>query len=187
MTDEELHSLDLPRVARLSVADALARDELPPVSLAPPPVEGPVAATFVTITKDGQLRGCMGTTVARRALLEDVRSQARAAAFRDPRFPAVTSDELDDLRFEVSVLGDASKLDVRTWEAACAALEPHEDGVIVRTEAGGALFLPQVWEKFSEAEPFLEQLWKKAGLPERYFDADVELQTFRVQKFEESA
>jgi hypothetical protein len=187
VTFEQLLSLDLPGVARLSVAEALARDELPPPTLVPPPGSGPLAATFVTIQKDEKLRGCMGTTVARRTLLDDVRSQARAAAFRDPRFPAVAADELPELTFEVSVLTPPRDLQVSSFENACELIRPGKDGVIVRTDVGGALFLPQVWETLERPERFLQQLWKKAGLPERYFEPDVAMQTFSVQKFLESA
>lgn len=185
MTESDLSALDLPAIARASVADALARDELPAPSLVPPSGTAPAAATFVTIRKDGKLRGCMGTTVARRPLLDDVRSQARAAAFRDPRYPVVEADELPSLRFEVSVLGEARAIEARSFNEACDLIRPGLDGVIVRTGVGGALFLPQVWENFTSSGEFLDQLWKKAGLPERYFESDVVLEVFSVQTFEE--
>ena len=185
MTFEQLLALDLPAVARLSVAEALARGELPPPSIAPPPGSGTLAATFVTIQKESKLRGCMGTTVPRRTLLDDVRSQARAAAFRDPRFSPITVEELPCLKFEVSVLTPPRDLEVGSFQNACECIRPGEDGVIVRTAVGGALFLPQVWETLQRPERFLDQLWKKAGLPERYFESDVAMQTFSVQKFQE--
>ena len=127
----------------------------------------------------------MGTTVARRPLVDDVQSQALAAAFRDPRFPPVEPHELEHLQFEVSVLAEPEPLPATTWQEACDLIRPYEDGVIVRTAVGGALFLPQVWESFSEPRDFLEQLWKKAGLPHRYFEPDVQLSTFSVDKFAE--
>lgn len=175
----------LPAIARAAVEDALASDALPTASLLPASGLLPLAATFVTITKDGKLRGCMGTTVARRPLVDDVQSQARAAAFRDPRFPPVLREELDALSFEVSVLGEPESLLAKSWDEACQRVRPGQDGVIVRTAVGGALFLPQVWETFSEPSEFLDQLWKKAGLPHRYFEPDVRLSIFSVQKFAE--
>lgn len=175
----------LPAIARAAVAEALASGALPAPSLPPAAGSMPIAATFVTITKEGKLRGCMGTTVARRPLVDDVQSQARAAAFRDPRFPPVEKDELDALTFEVSVLGEPEELPAQSWQEACEKVRPGQDGVIVRTDVGGALFLPQVWETFPEPSDFLDQLWKKAGLPHRYFEADVQLSIFSVEKFSE--
>src|SRR5690606_18537148 len=136
----------LPALARASVEESLQSGSLPTQSIPPPPGSGPLAATFVTIKKNGELRGCMGTTVARRPLLDDVRSQALAAAFRDPRFPPVQAEELTSLTFEVSVLGEERPLAVSSWEEAHSAVKKDVDGVIVRTAVGGALFLPQVWE-----------------------------------------
>lgn len=176
----------LPAIARAAVAEALASGALPAPSLHPAAGSMPLAATFVTITKGGKLRGCMGTTVARRPLVDDVQSQARAAAFRDPRFPPVGSEELSELSFEVSVLGEPESLPAKSWDEACERVRPGQDGVIVRTAVGGALFLPQVWETFSAPSDFLDQLWKKAGLPHRYFEPDVRLSIFSVQKFSES-
>lgn len=182
---DEAGSSRLPAIARAAVADALLSDALPTPSLLPPPGSTPIAATFVTITKDGKLRGCMGTTVARRPLIDDVQSQARAAAFRDPRFPPVDKEELPALSFEVSVLGEPESLPAKSWEEACARVRPGQDGVIVRTAVGGALFLPQVWESFPDPNDFFDQLWKKAGLPQRYFEPDVRLSIFTVEKFSE--
>lgn len=186
MTARNFEGNHLPALARASVEEALHSGSLPPPSTAPRPGSGPLSATFVTIKKDGVLRGCMGTTVAHRPLLDDVRSQALAAAFRDPRFSPVEPDELRRLTFEVSVLGEASPISASSWEEACRAVKKGEDGVIVRTAVGGALFLPQVWENVGRPEDFLDQLWKKAGLPHRYFESDVKLSVFSVEKFSES-
>jgi AmmeMemoRadiSam system protein A len=182
---DEIEGSRLPAIARAAVLEALASGALPAPSLPPATASTPVAATFVTITKDGKLRGCMGTTVARRPLVDEVQSQARAAAFRDPRFPPVEKEELDALSFEVSVLCEPESLPAKSWEEACERVRPGQDGVIVRTAVGGALFLPQVWETFSQPSEFLDQLWKKAGLPHRYFDPDVALSIFSVEKFTE--
>jgi AmmeMemoRadiSam system protein A len=185
VTVAESEGTQLPALARASVVEALRSGSLPSQSIPPPSGSGALSATFVTIKKDGALRGCMGTTVARRPLLDDVRSQALAAAFRDPRFSPVQAEELPQLTFEVSVLGEERPLAVTSWEEACSAIRKDVDGVIVRTAVGGALFLPQVWENFDRAEDFLDQLWKKAGLSRRYFETDVKLSVFSVEKFSE--
>lgn len=182
---DEVEGSRLPAIARAAVAEALASNALPTPSLPPVPGSMPTAATFVTITKDGRLRGCMGTTVARRPLIDDVQSQARAAAFRDPRFPPVEKEELAALSFEVAVLGEPEALPAKSWEEACERVRPGQDGVIIRTAVGGALFLPQVWESFPQPSDFFDQLWKKAGLPHRYFELDVRLSIFSVKKFSE--
>ena len=84
----------LPGVARAAVEERLRNQE--PAPLPKPSDDAPLVATFVTITKGGKLRGCMGTTVPRRTLLLDVQAQAVTAAFRDPRFPKVEQEELGD-------------------------------------------------------------------------------------------
>ena len=88
-------------------------------------------ACFVTLTREGRLRGCIGSVRARRPLADDVRANARAAALSDPRFPPLTAGELPATRIEVSLLSAAVPLAAASEVEALAALRPGIDGIIL--------------------------------------------------------
>jgi AmmeMemoRadiSam system protein A len=143
-------------------------------------------ACFVTLTRQGRLRGCIGSVRARRPLADDVRANARAAALSDPRFPPLTAGELPDTRIEVSLLSAASPLPAASEEEALAALRPGVDGIIL--EVGGethATFLPQVWENLPSPRDFLAHLKHKAGLPPDFWSPELRLQRYTVSKWTE--
>src|SRR3989442_10479302 len=120
------------------------------------------AATFVTLTRDGALRGCIGSLQAQRPLGTDVAENAIAAAFRDPRFPAMTSAEWPGVRVEVSLLSAAKPLRFADEEDLLAQLQSGEVGVILEGDGRRATFLPQVWEGIPEKREFLRELARKA-------------------------
>lgn len=171
-------------LARHAIARELGLADPPPNLGAPPPraLEKP-AATFVTLTRDGRLRGCIGTLEACRPLGEDVAANARAAAFRDPRFAPVSVEEWSLLDLEVSLLQTPQPLAAAGEADALAALVPGEDGLILRYGAHCATFLPQVWEALPEPPRFLAELKAKAGLPRDFWAPQVELATYRVHKW----
>lgn len=142
-------------------------------------------ATFVTLTQRGELRGCIGSLEAYRPLADDVRANARAAAFRDPRFAPLTAGELARTRIEVSLLTPAEALACRDEAEALKLLRPHIDGVILSAGQHRATFLPQVWEQLPEPAAFLSQLKRKAGLPGNYWGPDVQLERYTVKKWQE--
>ena len=107
-------------------------------------------ATFVTLTQDGQLRGCIGTLAAHRSLADDVTANAIAAAFRDPRFKPLTNDEFTAVRIEVSLLSPAEPLTCDDEAGALAQLRPDIDGVIFQYGHHRSTFLPQVWEQLAK-------------------------------------
>lgn len=143
------------------------------------------AATFVTLTRDGQLRGCIGSLEASRPLAEDVAENAVAAAFRDPRFAPLAADELADLRVEVSRLTPPEPLPCTNEEEALAALRPGEDGLVFEEGARRATFLPQVWEALPQPREFLGRLKEKAGFDATYWSPRVRLYRYRVRKWKE--
>ena len=119
---------------------------------------------FVTLTKDGSLRGCIGSLEGRLPLVEGVREAAVGAATRDPRFPPLAPDELASVCIEISVLGSLQPLPAASPGELLACLEPGRDGVVLSCGAHRATFLPQVWEQIPDKVTFLEQLARKAGL-----------------------
>ncbi|MDP2809602.1 MAG: AmmeMemoRadiSam system protein A [Rhodocyclaceae bacterium] len=146
-------------------------------------------AVFVTLTLQGcqgQLRGCIGSLEAHRPLGEDVRANARAAAFRDPRFPPLAADELPRTRVEVSLLAPATPIEFTDEEDAVRQLRPGIDGVILEVGGRRGTFLPQVWESLPEPRLFMAHLKQKAGLPADFWAPDVRLFRYEVQKWKEA-
>jgi len=146
-----------------------------------------IAATFVTLRRDGELRGCIGTVDAWRALADDVRANALAAAFRDPRFSPLRARELAHVAIEVSVLNPSERMPVCEEEAMAAALRPGLDGVVLECNRHRATFLPQVWEQLPRPHDFLRALKCKAGLGETFWSDDVRVSRYTVEKFVEEA
>ena len=144
-------------------------------------------ASFVTLTKDGELRGCIGTLEAHRALGADVKANAAAAAFRDPRFKPLTPAELSLIHVEVSVLSAVYPMSFRDEADALAQLRPQIDGVIFHYGHHRSTFLPQVWEHFGDPRIFMGQLKHKAGLPPDFWDPTVKLSRYTVAKWRETA
>jgi AmmeMemoRadiSam system protein B/AmmeMemoRadiSam system protein A len=163
----------------------------------PTPMQEPwleaAGACFVTLSKQGQLRGCIGSLIAHRSIKDDVIHNASAAALHDHRFAPVAADEALELAIEVSVLTSAVPLGFANEAHALWQLQPlHHgvgDGVIFSVEVNGQLhrstFLPQVWGQMADAQQFMAQLKIKAGLPADFWSDAIELQTYRVQEFHE--
>jgi AmmeMemoRadiSam system protein A len=144
-------------------------------------------ATFVTLRRDGALRGCIGTVTAWRSLADDVRANALAAAFHDPRFPPLARLELALLSVEVSLLHPAERLAALDEEALAAALRPGVDGVVLECAGRRATFLPQVWEQLPAPRDFVRALKRKAGFGEDFWNGDVRVSRYTVDKFFEGA
>lgn len=174
-------------LARQTIARTLEGEELPPVVLQNLPEElSRPGASFVTLTIDGQLRGCIGSIEPRRPLALDVRENAVGAAFRDPRFPPLTAEDFEAVEIEVSVLTPPEPLPYSSPEDLFQKLRPHVDGVIIERGWQRATYLPQVWEKVSDPEKFLSSLCLKAGLPpDDYRRSGLQVYTYQVEKFTE--
>lgn len=142
-------------------------------------------ACFVTLHKHGALRGCIGSLLPRRPLGEDVAANARAAAFHDPRFPPLGSDELKDVDIEVSVLSDPEPIFPADEAALMAMLHPGVDGLILEYGVHRSTFLPQVWEQLSTPEEFLTHLKQKGGLPADFWHPDMRISRYMVTAFTE--
>jgi hypothetical protein len=142
-------------------------------------------ATFVTLTLHGHLRGCIGSLEAHRPLGSDLEHNARAAAFRDPRFPPLSQAELEKVRVEVSLLTPATPMTFSDEADALAQLKPGIDGVILEYGWHRATFLPQVWEQLPEPRVFMAHLKQKAGLAADFWAKEVRLSRYGVEKFKE--
>ncbi|MGB9774955.1 MAG: AmmeMemoRadiSam system protein A [Anaerolineae bacterium] len=174
-------------LARQSIARALEGQDLPEVDLSTlsEALRRP-GASFVTLTLDGELRGCIGSIEPRRPLARDVQENAIAAAFHDPRFPPLSRRELDRTHIEISVLTVPQPLEYEGPADLLAKLRPEVDGVIIERGWHRATFLPQVWEKLPDPREFMAHLCLKAGLPaDDYRRPGLRVYTYQVEKFEE--
>jgi hypothetical protein len=172
-------------LARAAIAEKLEIDFDPPFT------EGVAwlkikSASFVTLTKQGDLRGCIGTLDAYRPLIEDVRANAVAAAFHDPRFSPLRAGEFDSIRVEISVLSELEAMHAKSEAIACSKLVPDRDGVVLKYGSHRATFLPQVWKQLPEPETFLAHLKQKAGLAADFWHPEVLLYKYQVNKYRES-
>ena len=140
-------------------------------------------ATFVTLKKDGQLRGCVGSLEAARALADDVAHNALGAAFHDARFPALGRDEWPRCRVEVSLLSTPKPLRFADEGDLLTQIRPGADGLILEAQGRRGTFLPQVWESIPDARTFLTELVRKAGLPADTRLAGCKVWRYRVVKF----
>ncbi len=172
---------ELLKIARGSVESFVKTGKAPQVKAMDARL-AQVQGAFVTITKKGVLRGCIGNIIGQEPLYETVRDMAVAAASQDPRFPALKAGELKDIAIEVSVLSQPRRV------KDASEIELGKDGVIVSANGHQGVFLPQVatetgWSK----EEFLSQLCsQKAGLPpDAWKDPDTALYVFNADVFGE--
>ncbi|MFC1780504.1 AmmeMemoRadiSam system protein A [Patescibacteria group bacterium] len=145
------------------------------------------AATFVTLTIDSKLRGCIGKLIPQKQLYIDIVENTYNAAFSDPRFPQLTKDESDKVKIEISILDKPKKLEYENTSKLLKKLSKGKPGVIIQHGLYSATFLPQVWDDIKTPEQFLSQLCQKAGLEkEAWKDQNLEIQTYKVTKFSEN-
>ncbi|MBN1607748.1 MAG: AmmeMemoRadiSam system protein A [Polyangiaceae bacterium] len=174
-------------LARRSVAQAAQRADAPEV---PDGISAHLRqekGAFVTLTKGGQLRGCIGHIFPEQPLVEAVIDNARNATLRDPRFSPVTPDELGDIAIEVSVLSVPKPLPFSSPEDLLGKLRPNVHGVVLNVGGSRATFLPQVWEQLPDKVEFLSHLSAKAGRePTAWRGSGTEVQTYTAEAFEES-
>ena len=142
--------------------------------------------TFVTLSQNGQLRGCIGTLTASESMLNGVKRNALNAALHDHRFSPVTPKELDSIEVEVSILSEPVPVEYTDGIDLLTKLTPGADGVIIRQGAARATFLPQVWDQLNGPEEFLNHLCLKAGLAaDAWQTSKLEVLIYQVQYFEE--
>ncbi len=140
-------------------------------------------ACFVTLMKNGALRGCIGTLEACRPLLQDLQHNACAAALRDPRFPPVEADELELLEIHVSLLSEPEPMQFDSEQDLLAQLQPGRDGLILRDGPRQGTFLPSVWESLPEREQFWTELKHKAGLPSDHWSDSLQVERYHTRCF----
>ncbi len=175
----------LLEIARGSILNGLGMNSVPVRRNHLPWLLQP-GATFATLTKDGQLRGCMGSLQAARPIGQDIASNARAAAFEDPRFPKLTREEWPRCAIEVSLLSAPKPIRFADEAELLSEIWVGEDGLILECESRRATYLPQVWEVLSDKRLFLDELKKKAGLAADTRLARCRILRYRVMKWKQA-
>lgn len=183
--DAQSAGRELIAIAREAIGRQLAPDASAAPARAGEWLRQP-GATFVTLTLNGRLRGCIGSLEARRALGDDVAENARNAAFRDPRFPALSAAEWPNCEVEVSLLSRAKPILHADEADLVAQVQAGVDGLILEHDGKRATFLPQVWETLPEKRSFLQALVNKAGLPAATRLARCKVSRYRVKKWKQS-
>lgn len=190
-TTEELsepNRATLLEVARSSIWNGLESG----APLEPNPAEYEPAlqaprATFVTLTKNGRLRGCIGSLQAHQALVSDVARNAYSSAFQDHRFRPLANAEYPEIRVEISILTPPVPFPVASEQDLLDRIEPGIDGLIIQEGMRRATFLPAVWESLPAPEAFLTQLKLKAGMPAGHWSKNVKVFRYHAEKFAEKA
>jgi len=144
-------------------------------------------ASFVTLTINGRLRGCIGTLTAYQSLVQDVCEHALAAAFQDPRFPPLSSLEFEKTEIEVSYLTPPTALEYSDANDLCQKLVPDRDGVILTDGFRKATYLPQVWDQLPACGEFLSSLCRKMGAKESLWkEKKLSVKVYQVIHFAEN-
>lgn len=174
----------LLKVARDSIAHGLKTGRPLRLDIQSYPPELTVSrATFVTLERQGQLRGCIGMLEAIRPLVEDVAENAFSAAFHDPRFPPLADDEFAELDLHISILSPAEPISFSSEQDLIAQLQPGIDGLILQEGHLRGTFLPSVWEQLPDPRLFLRHLKQKAGLPPDYWSDTVKVSRYSSEMF----
>lgn len=178
----------LCQVARASIQSGLKNGQPARINFngTPPAALTEFGAAFVTLKKNGQLRGCIGSVLAWRPLVEDVLDNAFKAAFKDGRFTPLTAEELPQISLSVSVLTAPSPMTITSQDDLLAQLVPHMDGLIIEDQGKRALFLPSVWDSLPDPGQFLAHLKVKAGLGAQHWSPSFQASRFHAIEIKEA-
>lgn len=143
------------------------------------------AASFVTLKYKGQLRGCIGSIEVHEKLLDNLIHNAKSAAFTDPRFTPLKSNELLHLSLEVSVLSEPKLLEYDDFDDLLTKVIPNIDGLVLKYGAYQGTFLPQVWEELPKPKDFLDHLSRKAGSDSSIYKEHPSIYRYSVDAIED--
>jgi AmmeMemoRadiSam system protein A len=145
-----------------------------------------VKGTFVTLTIDGMLRGCIGQITPTEPISTTVRDNAISAAMHDPRFSMLSAEEFYRAQVEISILSKPVQLKYTDHKELFSKIEQGKHGIIIRMEGHSATFLPQVWDDIQTKQEFFTQLCLKARIfPDEWRSGKLEVYTYTVEHFNE--
>lgn len=139
-------------------------------------------ASFVTLSYQSQMRGCIGHLKAVRPLVEDVSENAFAAAFCDQHHSPITEAELAELDITIDIVSPTEALTFNSELDLISQLQAGIDGLILEDGARHASFLPTTWTTLQTPMQFVQQLKQKAGLPATYWSKSIKISRFTTQQ-----
>ena len=167
---------DIPELAKKTVEDYVLYGKMEEINKELSEELQRKAGVFVTLKKQGKLRGCIGTIKpTQKNVAEEIQKNAISAAEHDPRFPSLKSEELEDINYSVDVIGEMEKVDDKE------KLDPQKYGIMVKGGHQSGLLLPDL-EGIDNVEEQINIAKKKAGLAA---DADIEIYRFEVKRYKE--
>ena len=178
---EKYFSKYILNIVKKTILSAINGEEFIPRDI--PSVLTQYGASFVTLKRNGQLRGCIGSIYPTKPLILDLIDNAKNAAFQDPRFEPLSAEELANLEISVSILSSIERINFKDERDLLSKIHPH--GVIITERDKRAVYLPVVWEQLPEKDIFLNSLKEKAGLPPNYFSRTLEAYKFDALSIEE--
>jgi len=142
-------------------------------------------ACFVTLRRGSELRGCIGTILPHRSLIEDLRANTLAAATRDPRFPPLAREELDLTVIHVSLLSPLQAMEFDGEADLLRQLRPNVDGLVLEYGPQRGTFLPAVWKELPDPPAFLAQLKRKSGLAADFWSPEIRIRRYTTESWSE--
>lgn len=167
-------------VCKTSILAGLNNEDMPKIDK-PAEVFNQLGACFVTLEKHGDLRGCIGSIIAHRALINDLVKNAQSSAFSDPRFHPLRKEEFDELTIDVSLLSAPEKMKFKDEADLLEQIRPFVDGIIIKDGGYQSVYLPSVWEQLPEKKLFLDSLKIKAGMTPKHFSDTFEALRFTTE------
>ena len=143
------------------------------------------ACCFITLMKDDNLRGCIGSLLPTGPLYKDVVKNTVSVMFDDHRFGKVTADEVDGIHIQISILSNLEKMSVDSESDLLNQINPHVDGIVLQEGYNRSTFLPSVWDSLSDPVDFIRQLKRKAGLGSNYWSDKITIQRYSVLKLDD--
>ncbi|MDR1693979.1 MAG: AmmeMemoRadiSam system protein B [Lactobacillaceae bacterium] len=137
-------------------------------------------ASFVTLLKNSELRGCIGTVIPKEAVALDVANAAYGAAMQDKRFEKLTNDEINGLDYYISLLTNLERVRFLSEDDLLSKIEEGKDGIVIVDGNRQGLFLPSVWKELPNKKEFMQHLKIKAGLSPAYWSNKIYVYRFRA-------
>ncbi|MFV0626825.1 MAG: AmmeMemoRadiSam system protein B [Alphaproteobacteria bacterium] len=183
----EKYGQELLSIAKISLEDAVLREE----KFRPSRKDYSEAlfdkgASFVTIEKNGELRGCVGTIIPYQAVSLDVASSAFNAAREDKRFDKVSNNELTNIKITISLLTNLERIRYVDEKDLLSKIEQNSDGIVIREGDRQGLFLPSVWKEFKTTKEFLDALKLKTGMSPSYWSNRIKVYRFKTVEVKEN-
>ena len=182
MSLNKINQQRLIAIAKRSIENGLTTGRPLSIELADFPEElTEHRASFVTLQKNHELRGCIGMLEAVRPLVQDIAENAFSAAFRDPRFPPLSKAEFKDIEIHLSLLTAPERILFKSEQDLINQIQPALDGLILEENYHRGTFLPSVWEQLPDPKTFVQHLKQKAGLPTDYWSDSIKVYRYLTE------